>query len=237
VRELPPAIGRKLDRARVAGVAAGVGYQVRRAYGPEMTREALRVTTTVPIITFIRAPVESGLVASLARPGNITGLTNDTGPDLQGKRLELLREGVPKLRRVAYLGPKAEWEGPGGINIRAAARACAGRSCRARILSCCSAGRLVQNNGRARPTTSAASLAAVFLEVLGRLSEEIGAQRRRDPELANALRLLNQLGEGQEPVTEVTRWAGVVSALLPVPGRSRRRAGTRPWALAGRLLG
>ena len=91
---------------------------------PEMTPQAQRVTTTVPIVTFSRAPVEEGLVVSLARPGgNITGLTNDTGPDLQGKLLELLREGVSKLRRVAYLGARAEWDGPGGMSARAAAGA------------------------------------------------------------------------------------------------------------------
>lgn len=92
--------------------------------GPEMTRQAQRVTTAVPIVTFSRAPVEEALVVSLARPGgNITGLTNDTGPDLQGKLLELLREGVSRLRRVAYLGSRAEWDGPGGMSTRAAAKA------------------------------------------------------------------------------------------------------------------
>jgi len=91
---------------------------------PEMTRQAQKVTTTVPIATFSRAPVDERLVVSLARPGgNITGLTNDTGPSLQGKLLELLREGLPKLRRVAYLGPEAEWKGPGGMGARATAGA------------------------------------------------------------------------------------------------------------------
>jgi putative ABC transport system substrate-binding protein len=104
-------------------VHLNVNVDVIVTAGPEMTRQAQRVTTTVPIVMFSRAPVEEGLVASLARPGgNITGLTNDTGPDLQGKRLELLREGVPKLRRVAYLGLKAEWEARGGMSARAAAR-------------------------------------------------------------------------------------------------------------------
>ena len=49
-------------------------------------------------------PVASGVVASLARPGgNITGLSN-FAPELSGKRLEILREVIPKLSRVAVLG-------------------------------------------------------------------------------------------------------------------------------------
>ena len=101
-----------------------LGVDVIVTSSPEMVREAKRVTTTVPIVMFSRAPVEEGLVASLARPGgNVTGLTNDSGPDMEGKRLDLLRKGIPKLRRVAYLGLKAEWEAPAGQNLRTAARA------------------------------------------------------------------------------------------------------------------
>jgi putative ABC transport system substrate-binding protein len=82
------------------------------------------VTTAVPIVMFSRAPVEEGLVASLARPGgNVTGVTNDSGLDMEGKRLDLLREGIPRLRRVAYLGLKAEWGAPAGRNLQNAARA------------------------------------------------------------------------------------------------------------------
>jgi putative ABC transport system substrate-binding protein len=64
-----------------------------------------KATATVPIVigSIDADPVEEGLVASLARPGgNITGLTS-IGYDLAGKRLELLKDTVPRLSRVAIL--------------------------------------------------------------------------------------------------------------------------------------
>jgi ABC-type uncharacterized transport system substrate-binding protein len=65
-------------------------------------RAAKQATTTIPIVMVLGGdPVASGFVASLARPGrNITGLSN-LRPELSGKRLELLKEIVPKLSRVA----------------------------------------------------------------------------------------------------------------------------------------
>src|SRR5437773_7164921 len=57
----------------------------------------------VPLIGYLSAVVEAGLVESLARPGgNVTGLTSLTG-ELSGKRLDLLKEAVPKIARVAVL--------------------------------------------------------------------------------------------------------------------------------------
>jgi len=65
---------------------------------------AKNATKTIPIIMAgVSDPVETGFVASLARPGgNVTGLSLQS-PELSGKRLELLKEVIPKLSRVAFL--------------------------------------------------------------------------------------------------------------------------------------
>jgi len=73
--------------------------------GSAVTRVVKEATATIPIVmTQDRDPVGSGFVASLARPGgNITGLSR-LYPELSGKRLELLKEIIPKLSRVAVFG-------------------------------------------------------------------------------------------------------------------------------------
>jgi putative ABC transport system substrate-binding protein len=74
----------------------------------EAAHKAIR---TIPIVAiFNRDPVATGLVASLARPGgNLTGLTTTTGPELYEKRSQLLRELVPNIGRVAFLGTQLAW--------------------------------------------------------------------------------------------------------------------------------
>jgi putative ABC transport system substrate-binding protein len=72
---------------------------------------AKRATSAIPIVFAVDAdPVGSGLVASLARPGgNVTGLSSQS-PDTASKRLQLLHEVVPGLRRLAILG-NPDWHG------------------------------------------------------------------------------------------------------------------------------
>jgi putative ABC transport system substrate-binding protein len=75
------------------------------AGGPTQSRAAKNATTTIPIVMMGDGadPVETGLIESLARPGgNVTGITL-LNRELGGKRLELLKEAVPKLARVAVL--------------------------------------------------------------------------------------------------------------------------------------
>jgi len=91
-------------------LGAVVGELVRRpvdliaAYGTPPAEAAKAATTTIPIVMIgVGDPVRAGLVASLAHPGgNITGSTV-LSPDLSGKRLQLLREAIPTVARVAYL--------------------------------------------------------------------------------------------------------------------------------------
>jgi putative tryptophan/tyrosine transport system substrate-binding protein len=74
------------------------------AWSTPVALAAQQATSTIPIVGAVMAdPVNDGLVASLARPGgNITG-TSFLGPELVAKRLQLFREVIPKLSRVAAL--------------------------------------------------------------------------------------------------------------------------------------
>jgi putative ABC transport system substrate-binding protein len=96
----------KLDRLpELAAELVRLNVDVLVTSGPTATRPAKGATSTIPIVmTFDDDPVGSGFVASLARPGgNITGLST-LAPEISGKQLELLKEIVPGLSRVAVFG-------------------------------------------------------------------------------------------------------------------------------------
>jgi putative ABC transport system substrate-binding protein len=91
-----PELAAELVRIKVDIIIAG---------GVPLVRAVKNATKTIPIIMAGQGsdPVEAGLVDSLARPGgNVTGITN-LSRELGGKRLELLKEAVPKLARVAII--------------------------------------------------------------------------------------------------------------------------------------
>jgi putative tryptophan/tyrosine transport system substrate-binding protein len=98
---------RDRQRALVAELV-GLKVDVIVAVGAGDIRIAKEATATIPIVMVQGGdPVGSGFVASLARPGaNITGLAT-LRPELSGKRLELLKEVVPRLSRVALFASSA----------------------------------------------------------------------------------------------------------------------------------
>jgi putative ABC transport system substrate-binding protein len=110
-----PALARELVQLRVDVI------WVTSAPGIQAAKDATR---TIPIVMgFTPDPVEYGFVASLARPGgNITGVAVDAGTALAGKRLELVREMVPRATRIAVLTTQ---ESNGWAQVREAEKAAA----------------------------------------------------------------------------------------------------------------
>lgn len=96
----------KLERAgALAEEVVALKVDAIVASGPSMTPPLRKATTTIPIVMAQDPdPIGSGFVASLAQPGgNITGLTS-VAPEITGKRLEILKEIIPKLTRVSVMG-------------------------------------------------------------------------------------------------------------------------------------
>ena len=91
-----PALAAELVRLKVDVIVTGSNSVIAAV------KEA---TATIPVVMAVsRDPVGARLIASLARPGgNITGLTNDPTPEIQGKNVGLLRDAAPGISRVALL--------------------------------------------------------------------------------------------------------------------------------------
>jgi len=127
--------GRNLAVARYSGGGRAEHYaelarEVVRA-GPDVivttnSRMVLNFKTasgTLPIVAITSDPVALGIAASLARPGgSFTGATSDTGPEIYGKQLELLKEAVPALSTVGYIVTPIFWGNSFGLAMRDAAQ-------------------------------------------------------------------------------------------------------------------
>jgi len=100
-----PALATELVRLKVEVIVSS---------GPAVTRPLKQATSTIPIVMAQDTnPVDSGFVASLARPGgNITGLAT-LSPEIAGKQIELLKKIVPRLSRVAVIGNSTN---PGNVH-------------------------------------------------------------------------------------------------------------------------
>ncbi len=158
------------------------------AVGGRATQDAQQATRTIPIVmSVVIDPVGSGLVASLARPGgNVTGLTI-MASDLIGKQLELLKEVVPKVSRVALLwNPANPGSAPQLRQAEAAARALGVR---------------LQPLEARGPQEIDSAFAAMTRERAGALlilpDAIFGNQRRQIAELAAKRRLPSLLGVGE----------------------------------------
>src|SRR5206468_1747597 len=150
------------------------------AVGGAATKAAQQATRTIPIVmSLVNDPVGSGLVPSLAHPGgNITG-TSVMSPDLIGKQLQLLKEVVPKVSRVAFLRHPAN--PASAANLREAEAAARGLGVRLQTLEA------------RNPQEIDSAFAAMTREQAGALlihaDALFGNQRRQIAELATKKRL------------------------------------------------
>lgn len=105
--------GRPERYAEIAAEFVQLKVDIIVASGASAVAAAKRATSSIPVVfSVVNDPLGTGVVSSLARPGgNVTGLSLQN-PDLAGKRLELLREAVPSLHRLAIL---ANGSNPGAV--------------------------------------------------------------------------------------------------------------------------
>lgn len=152
------------------------------AVGSGDIQAAKEATTTIPIVMLVGGdPVSSGFVTSLARPGgNITGLAT-LRPELGGKRLEILKEIVPKLSRMAaILSPLATQDY--AVERKEIERAAAGHGVKLRLLEV----KVASDVDGAFQTASKEKSDAVLLRVAGPLA---APRRPQIAALAAKLRL------------------------------------------------
>jgi len=189
-------IGLKTDVIVMAGHAA-------------LNRLAKETIKTIPIVVMgLSNPVEGGLVASLARPGgNITGLTVNSGPENEAKRLQLLKEAIPGVVRVAYLGTQGAWNNSIGQAVRGVAP-----SFGVQLLH-------VEHMPADLKSTFAALAAGHVDAFFASLSAEVYGQREQIVDFARSARL-----PGVYPYLEMAAMGGLMAYGVDVADLGRRAA-------------
>ena len=93
------------------------------AIGYRLVLDFKAATATIPIVGMMGDPVAVGIVPNLARPGgNITGVATDASAEIEAKRLEILKEAVPTIMKVATLASAKMMESPRLVPMREAGR-------------------------------------------------------------------------------------------------------------------
>ena len=78
-----------------------------------------KATSTIPVVAIMFDTLQAGLVGSLARPGgNLTGIDLDVGIEIWGKRLQILKDAIPSVSTVGFVGLREFWEGQVGRVLR-----------------------------------------------------------------------------------------------------------------------
>ena len=104
--------GRAAHYADLARDVVSRNPDVIIAFDNHLVLDFKATTTTIPIVGVFGSPVETGIVASLARPGgNITGVTVNIGEEQWDKRVQLLRQVVPRLTKLAALDTRRYRDG------------------------------------------------------------------------------------------------------------------------------
>ena len=104
--------GRPEDFADLTRDVGSSNPDVTVALGDAVARAVRAANGSMPIVWMGGNAIDAGLATSLARPGgNITGVSVFAGYEIYGKRLQILKEAVPSVSKVAYLAIRTEWEG------------------------------------------------------------------------------------------------------------------------------
>jgi putative ABC transport system substrate-binding protein len=109
--------------AAIAHEAVAQGPDMIFGASSRLVARLKEATSTIPIVAATSDPGAWGIVSNLARPGgNITGVSSDSGVEISGKRLALLKEAVPHLSKVGFLATPLMWNTTEGKIVLDAAK-------------------------------------------------------------------------------------------------------------------